>query len=163
MSRVVSIKRRKVKLNGSSTWFYEVKEPDIVTIIPMLDSDTLIVERQYRPALGKYIYETPAGHIDKGETPAIAAARELEEETGYRARSLKLVVRTYHSPGSSKTVNNYFVAKGLYKGRLHRDEHEVIRVKKMKVSAALKILNGKGVHDTKTVISLLLLANKRRM
>lgn len=161
MHKLVHIRRRKFMIKGSKVNYYEVVEPDIVTIIPILDDGRIVIEKQYRPVIGKYIYEVPAGHVSSGEAPMRAAARELEEETGYRAKSLKLVLRTYHSVGSSRTVNNYFIAKGLYQGNPHPDAHEIIRVKKMSLSEAMEKLDGKGIHDTKTTMALLLLTQKR--
>lgn len=160
MAKVVSIKHRNIRINGSYIKFDQVIEPDIVTIIPVLDDGTIIMERQFRPAIGRYIYEMPAGHVNKGESPKHAAGRELEEETGYRARVLKPLMKTYHSPGSSSTQNNYFLARGLYKGRKHPDKHEVIEVKRMKGADVRKWLKRRGAKDTKTVIALLLLWNR---
>ena len=162
MPELLSIRKRKVTVGGARVNYYEVVEPDIVTVIPVLDDGSIVMERQYRPIIGKYVYEVPAGHVDRGETPSKAAARELEEETGYKAGSLKLVLRTYHATGSSRTVNNYFIAKRLRKGHVHRDAHEVMSIRKLKPSAAVKlILNEKGIRDTKTVIAVLFLLWKR--
>ncbi|MCD7895440.1 MAG: NUDIX hydrolase [Planctomycetaceae bacterium] len=91
--------------NGvSRQWEAAVRRRDFgaVLVIPrLIRSDRYINIRQFRPPADCYVYEFPAGLVDAGETPDQAAARELREETGYAATSLRLFPRAYTTPGLS--------------------------------------------------------------
>jgi len=97
-------------------------KPDAVVIIPILD-DRMVLIKQYRPPLGDYIIEHPAGLIDKGETPLEAAARELKEEVGLDIiESFASKKITYNSPGITDESVVYVFAKT--KGEPHTDGNE---------------------------------------
>jgi len=76
---------------GTVEQFYSLALDDYVVIVAMTPDDELLLVRQYRPAIESDALEFPSGHVDPGETPEIAAARELEEETGHRASEVRLV------------------------------------------------------------------------
>lgn len=73
----------------------------VVLIAFLRPSNRILLIRQYRPPVSAYVIEFPAGLIDKGETPEVAAERELFEETGYRGKMLKLYPPSFNSPGLS--------------------------------------------------------------
>jgi ADP-ribose pyrophosphatase len=68
--------------------YYRINSADGIIVLAMTEKDEIILVRQFRPALGQYTLEFPAGDIDQGETPEQAAIRELHEETGYVCREL---------------------------------------------------------------------------
>lgn len=85
--------------------------PGAVLIIARLrPSDRVLLIRQYRPPARRYVYEFPAGLTDEGETPAAAAARELREETGYSAKSLRVFPPAYTTPGMADEAVNMVLA-----------------------------------------------------
>src|SRR5437867_5841802 len=102
-----------------------VRHPGAVVILPILDPGRLVLIRNQRPALGKEIWELPAGTLDPGEAPEACAKRELIEETGYKAASLTPLGRFYTSPGFSDELMFAYAAAGLtHVGQaLEEDEH----------------------------------------
>jgi ADP-ribose pyrophosphatase len=73
---------RAVPLDGDETPYYVIDVPDCVVVLPRTPDGALLLVRQYRPPLGDWVLEFPAGYVDPGETPERAARRELREETG---------------------------------------------------------------------------------
>ncbi len=76
-----------------------VRHPGAVLIVPRLEGDRLALVRNYRVAVGRRLWELPAGALEPGEAPEAAAGRELEEETGYRAANIAHLGDFYTSPG----------------------------------------------------------------
>ncbi|MBI5100648.1 MAG: NUDIX hydrolase [Nitrospirae bacterium] len=101
----------------------------IVVIVPFTGDGSVILIRQFRPAVDAYVIELPAGLVDPGEKPEDAARRELIEETGYRAGDLDFMISGPASSGSSSEILDVFVASGLsFVGIGNRDESENIEV-----------------------------------
>jgi ADP-ribose pyrophosphatase len=139
----------------SDTYFYRISGPDSVTIFPLLDDGRIVLERQYRPAIRKYIYELPAGCIDDGETPAHAAARELEEETGYRPGLIRQLFDAYPSPGIRTEFATIYIATNLVKTKTHLDPDEVITIKKVKLEELVEMIKKNQIIDLKTIAAVL--------
>lgn len=135
--------------------FYTVKKADEVVILPFISKKDILIEEQYRPVVKAHLQELPAGLIDKNEKPEAAARRELEEETGYKARNMKFLVAYYISPGFLNTVTYFYLATGLYKGKVSLDEHEELTVKRVSYEKALKFASTRKIADQKTIFALL--------
>ena len=107
--------------------------------------------------------EIPAGTLEKGEKPEECAARELMEETGYKAGRLEPLGRCYMTPGYCTELIHFFVATNLTKIEHHEmDEDEEITIVNVSVEDAVKmILNGK-IEDAKTVCAVLAYAHRLR-
>jgi ADP-ribose pyrophosphatase len=116
------------------------------------------MERQYRHAANQYLWELPAGKLDAGEAPLDGAKRELEEETGYRAKKWKPLVEYYASPGFLGESMKVFLAQGLQAGDAHPEEDEVIELRLVKLSDVLKMIEKGAILDGKTLTSVLLYA-----
>jgi ADP-ribose pyrophosphatase len=116
----------------------------------------IVMERQYRHAANQYLWEVPAGKLDEGEEPLIGAQRELEEETGYRAKKWRPLVEYYASPGFLGESMKVFLAEGLIAGDAHPEEDEDIELRLVKLSEILKMIEKGAIVDGKTLTSVLL-------
>ena len=87
--------------NGYLATFEIVKHRGAVLIVPLLANNKVILLRQLRPVIGRYIYELPAGTLEKQESPLACAKREIIEETGYRAKKITKLGEIFPVPGCS--------------------------------------------------------------
>ena len=98
--------------NGATVDLEVIRHPGAAAIVPMKDDGTVILIRQFRHAAGGFIYEIPAGKLHPGEDPRDCAARELEEEIGYRASSFELLTSIFTAPGFADELQRFFVSVG---------------------------------------------------
>jgi ADP-ribose pyrophosphatase len=92
-----SLEERQLSSGGEP--YFALKCPDFISIVALTANDELVLVRQYRPAVEEYTLELPSGHVDLGETPLAAAARELTEETGYVGSTIEEMAIIYPSTG----------------------------------------------------------------
>src|SRR5580704_14669274 len=110
----------------------------------------VLLERQYRHAAGDYLWELPAGRIDPGEQELKAAQRELIEETGYRARTWKRILKFYASPGFVAETMSVFLATGLRAGEAQPEEDEIIYKRMVPLPTAVRMVISGTIRDAKT-------------
>jgi len=122
----------------------------------------IVMERQYRHAAGRFLWELPAGKLDPGEEPLAGAQRELEEETGYRAKKWKPLVEYFASPGFLGESMKVFLAEGLIPGDAHPEDDEDIELRLVKLSDILKQIEKGNIMDGKTLSCILLYDHLRR-
>ena len=120
----------------------------------------VVVERQYRHAAGRFLWELPAGKLEPGEDPLLGAQRELAEETGYRAKKWKPLVEYYASPGFVSESMKVFLAEGLTSGDTNLDEDEQIAFRLVKLSEIVKMIEKGAILDGKTLSAVLLYARR---
>jgi ADP-ribose pyrophosphatase len=128
-----------------------------VVILAVDDSTSpprVLLERQYRYAADRYLWELPAGHIDPGEAAARAAKRELLEETGFSAKTWKRALKFYVSPGILDETMNVFLATGLSRGKAQPEDDERIHTRFFPLPDALKMAQDGNIRDAKTLASL---------
>jgi ADP-ribose pyrophosphatase len=118
----------------------------------------IVMERQYRHAANRFLWEVPAGKLEIGEDPLAGAQRELEEETGYRAKKWTELVEYYASPGFLGESMKVFLAEGLVAGDARPEEDELIELRLVKLSELLATIEKGGIMDGKTLSSVLLYA-----
>jgi len=118
----------------------------------------IVIERQYRHAALRSLWELPAGKLELGEDALEGARRELEEETGYQARKWKPLVEYYGSPGFLGESMKVFIAEGLVAGDAHPEEDEQIEFRLVKLSQLLKMIDKGEIIDGKTLTGVLLYA-----
>ena len=128
--------------------YYNVRDNKKVHREHVLAGDAAII-------LAKIILSLPAGMIEPGENSEDGAIRELEEETGYRAQSIKLMRYEYPSIGYSNERSLIFLAKDLVKTHRHLDDTEDIRVVKVHLTDLKKMLDTNEIIDASTTIALL--------
>jgi ADP-ribose pyrophosphatase len=120
----------------------------------------IVMEHQYRHAAKQYLWELPAGKLDANEDPLIGAKRELEEETGYRAKKWKPLVEYYGSPGFLGESMKVFLAEGLVAGDAHPEDDEDIEFRLVKLSEIVEMIERGAIKDGKTLCSVLLYARR---
>jgi ADP-ribose pyrophosphatase len=141
--------------SGGTTIREVVLHPGGVTAVPVLDDGRLLLIRQFRYPVRKYIYELPAGKLDSGQTPRDTMARELEEETGHKAGSLTHACSFYTTPGISNEIIHLFIAKNLTPCRQRLEEGEHITVEALTLDACLEKIGTGEICDGKTVLGIL--------
>ena len=132
-----------------------VQHPGAVTILPMVDEHHVCLIRNARVAVGKVLIELPAGTLEAGEDPALAARRELAEETGYLAESLAPLRQFYLSPGILDERMHVFVATGLTPGPAALEPGEDIEPFVISWQEAMAMVHDGRIEDAKTLVALL--------
>jgi ADP-ribose pyrophosphatase len=130
-------------------------DAQMVTILPILNGDTIVINKQYRKSSGQWLYELPAGKIDGNEDPEVAARRELEEETGFKAKRLKLLFTSYLVSGLNSKKSYFYVANDLEEGQPHREEDEQIETLKISITKVLEMIKKGEIADSKAISCIL--------
>jgi ADP-ribose pyrophosphatase len=142
-----------------------VNHPGSVVILAVEESSgspRILIEKQYRHAAGRFLYELPAGRIDKGENELKAAKRELLEETGYSARSWKRILRFWASPGFVAEAMSLYLARDLRPGAAQPEDDEVIDLQLVPLEKAVSMVFKGTIQDAKTIAGVLWLDRQRR-
>jgi 8-oxo-dGTP pyrophosphatase MutT (NUDIX family) len=161
--RWLSISEERVALpNGTIIdEFHVLHTPDWAGVIALTDDGQVVMVEQYRHGLGHTSLELPAGVVDAGETPLVAAQRELREETGYVAQSWHALIDVAPEPARSTHRAHFFVATGARPDGPSRPEpSEVIAIKPCSVRALLDDIE-QGRMDHAAHIGAILLADRR--
>ena len=115
--------------------------------------------RQLRVAVGRRIWEFPAGTLEEGESHLRCADRELQEETGWRAARVKKIFEYYPTPGISDEKMHFFLADGLQKGTHHRpDDDEDLEVREFSGSQIQRMIRRGEIIDGKTILGFFFLS-----
>lgn len=133
-----------------------VRHPGAVTIIPLVDDDHVCLINNYRVSVDQVLIELPAGTLEAGHTPLEMARRELQEETGYTAGSLKELSSFYLSPGILDEKMHVFVAQDLTPGLPAREAGEEIENRITLWSDAIALILSGQITDAKTIAALLI-------
>jgi len=127
------------------------------------EDNKVILVKQHRFPHG-YVLEIPAGTLEKKEEPINCAFRELEEETGYRARKMTPLITYYPSIGYNTEVIHCFVASGLKKvADLKLDDDEILSVVKIDMKKLLRMIKSGKIQDSKTICAVLTYAVKKKL
>lgn len=162
--KVISVDVDTVRFPDASTGDLEmVRHPGASAVVPFLDDPKstdprVVLIRQYRYAADGYVYEIPAGRLDRGEDPKSCALRELREETGYSANELIPLTTFYTTPGFTDEKIHLFAAIGLNAGESQRESDEVLDVELVPLSQALGMIETGELVDGKSMIGLLFAA-----
>jgi ADP-ribose pyrophosphatase len=120
----------------------------------------VVLERQYRHAAGQYLWELPAGKLEKGEAGLDGAKRELAEETGYQAKKWSTLMTYFASPGFLGESMTVFLAEELIAGDAHPEDDEEIEMRLVKLSELLEMVDKGKIIDGKTLSSVLFYARQ---
>ena len=153
---VMKIYRDYVEVNGHQAVWDFFHHNGGAAVIPITSEGKIIMVRQYRNAIDRYTLEIPAGAFDsENETGIECVRRELEEETGYKARTIELLITTRSMVAFSNEKVEIYVAKDLIPSKQHLDDQEDIDLEYYSMDELKeKIFNG-DIQDSKTVAALM--------
>ena len=155
--RVFRLDKENITLgNGVNIDMDIIRHPGASAIVPLLKENTLLMIRQYRHAVGDFIWEIPAGTLDIDEAPIQCARRELIEETGYSADSWQDLGEICPLPGYSDERIHLFLASDLIPARQHLDVDEVLEVHEVDFAKAIEMILKGEIRDAKTIAALLI-------
>lgn len=135
----------------------DIIEPhNSVILVPVDEKGQVYFVRQYRHASGMELLELPAGTLETGEAPEVCAAREIREETGMAAATLKEIGAFYLAPGYSTEYMHVFLATGLSHSPLQADDDEFLSLETLSIAEAFKLAESGQLSDAKSLAALLL-------
>lgn len=154
---LIAVRRDRVATPaGRETTREVVEHPGAVAVVPLLPDGRVVLVRQYRHAVGRALLEIPAGTLDRpGESAEAAAARELAEETGYRAGRLTPLASFYTAPGFCTELLTVFLATDLTPGEQATMDDEAIAVELVPLDDAPALAARGELADAKTLVGLL--------
>lgn len=132
-----------------------ITHPGSVVVLPILPDKRILLIRQYRHATRQYMWELVAGRIDAGEKPKEAALRELIEETGYRAKKVRVFLDVFPTPGFLEERMYILLAEGLTLGKAEPEEDERIEAKAFTRKEVQKMIASNTIRDAKTIAGVL--------
>ena len=159
--RIVNLDRDTVRFPDGSTGELEMlRHPGASAVVPFLDDPEaadprVLLLRQFRHAADGYIWEIPAGRLDPGEAPEACARRELEEETGMRAKRLDRLTTIYTTPGFTDERIHLFLASELDEGDHRREADEFMELHIRRWSEVREMIQRGEIGDGKTLVALL--------
>ena len=154
--RVFGIRRDEViEPTGVHATRELITHPGSVVVLPVLPDKRILLIRQYRYATRQFLWELVAGRIDNNETPQHGAARELIEETGYRAKKFRVFLDVFPTPGFLEERMYILLAEGLTAGKAEPEEDERISCKAFTRKEAEQMIRRNTIRDAKSVAGLL--------
>lgn len=157
--RVFTVVSDRVRLpNGRETTLEVVRHQPSVILLPMPDPGHIVLLRQYRYAIGRWIWELPAGTLEAGEDMEAAARRECEEEVGLTPGRIERIGACYPTPGYCDELMVFFRLTGLAPppAAAPRDADEVLEPHTLTLEEARKLVRDADIMDMKTVLGLTL-------
>ncbi len=153
---VFGIRRDEViEPSGVRTIREVITHPGSVVVLPVLPDGRILLIQQYRHATRQYLWELVAGRMDPGETPKAAAARELIEETGYRAKRLRVFLDVFPTPGFLEERMFLLLAEGLSAGEAEPEEDEKIISHAYKRKELEEMIRSGKLRDAKSIAGIL--------
>ena len=161
---------RKLIHKGKIVDFYEdtMKLPDgrtaewdflmhkgAAAIVPVDEDGKIVMVRQYRNACERYTLEIPAGGLNPEEDRMVAAARELEEETGYKAENVKHLLDLYTTVAFCNELISIYYTEEIYPSKQHLDEDEFVEVERHSVEDLVQMILNGTIQDAKTIAAIL--------
>ena len=141
--------------NGETSELEVVHHPGATAVLPLRDDGTVLLVRQYRHTVGDWLLEVPAGKLSPGEEPEACARRELEEEAGVRAASLRPLGAIWMTPGFCDERIWLFLATGLTAGEQRLEEDEVLAVERLPLAEAERRALDGDLVDAKSTVAIL--------
>lgn len=152
--KILKLKVDEVMLPNGKTANREYVHHSGGAAVLYVENNKILLVRQFRYVYGKELYEIPAGKLEKGENPVIAAKRELEEETGYVAKDLKELFKLYPTPGYSDEIIYVYIAENCNKSHSNPDDDEFVEYVFLEIEKVCKMIESGEICDAKTIASV---------
>ena len=147
--------------NGNVVQWDFIKHKGAAAVVPITDDGKVVMVRQYRNALDRETLEIPAGGLDTQDEPTIvAAARELEEETGYKSNNLELLITIATTVAFCNEKIDIYLARNLIQSMQHLDEDEYLEVEEYTVDELTDMIYAGKINDAKTIAAIMAYKNK---
>ena len=146
--------------NGNTAVWDCVGHNGAAAVVPVLEDGRLLIVTQYRNALDRFTLEIPAGGLNPGEPTIDAAARELQEETGYSCGSIEPLITIRTTVAFCNEKIDIYLARNLQKGQQHLDENEFVNVKAYELADLETMIYDGTIQDSKTIAAILAYKNK---
>jgi ADP-ribose pyrophosphatase len=154
--RVFGLRRDEVvEPSGLRATREVITHPGSVVVLPVLPDGRIVMIRQYRHATRQYLWELVAGRKEPEETPKQGAARELLEETGYRAKRFKVFLDVFPTPGFLEERMYLLLAEGLTAGEAQPEEDEKIEVRAYRLKELKQMIKSGRLRDAKSIAGIL--------
>lgn len=140
--------------NGTTINMEVIRHPGAAVIIPLSDKNTILLIKQFRHALGDFIWEIPTGTLKEKEKAIECAKRELIEETGYSARGWHKIGEIIPLPAYSDARMHIFMAIDLVPAKQKLDKDELLEVHQIKLEDAIAMIHKGEIQDSKTISGL---------
>lgn len=142
--------------NGNIAKWDFIKHKGAAAVLPVTDDGKIIMVKQYRNAIERDSLEIPAGGRNSADEPTIiAAARELEEETGYSSDNLELLLSTVPAIAYSSEVIDIYIARNLKPSKQHLDEDELVDVFEYTLDELCEMIYSCKIQDSKTIAAIM--------
>ncbi|MBI5670345.1 MAG: NUDIX hydrolase [Chloroflexi bacterium] len=159
--RVVTLDVRRVRLpDGQEQQREVVRHQGAVALVALDEQQNVLLVRQYRSGAQQTMLEIPAGLLEPGEAPEVCAARELQEETGFKPARLEHLGGLHPTPGYTTEYIHLYLATGLSEARLTGDADEFIELLRLPFAEALALIERGAITDGKTLVGLLRVARR---
>ncbi len=146
--------------NGVTVEMEIIRHPGAAAIVPVMDDGTILLLRQYRHAVGGYVWEIPAGTLEPGEDARRCARRELTEETGYTAQAIEKLTEITPLPAYSDERIHIYLATGMTEADQKLDDDELLFVHRVALKRAVAMIASGEIQDAKTIAGVLLAAQR---
>ena len=140
--------------NGANGKYGSINHPNSSMAIPITKEGNILILKQYRFCIGKYIYEFPSGKIEKGENPESCIIRELGEEAGVKANRIENIGLIYAAPSYSNEIIHLYIAKKLVKINSRMDADEDIEVLEIPLNGIQNLLEKGEIIDSASIAIL---------
>jgi ADP-ribose pyrophosphatase len=142
--------------DGKTTRLDIVEHAPAVTIIPIDTDGEIWFVRQYRHPASLELLELPAGVLETGEDPLVCAQREIQEEIGMAANTMRKIGTFFLAPGYSTEFMHVFLAKELFPSSLPHDDDEFLTIERLKPDQVANMIRDGRILDAKTLAALYL-------